>query len=315
MMRGFAPSRTHILAALLAIELVVLGFLVPGYLAPGNLIETTRTFVESGMLALGMTFVIVSGGIDLSVAALLALASVAIGQAHAAGLPMASAAMTGVAVGTAGGALNGVVIARLGLHPFVVTLATMAIFRGAAYAVSGGSAVSNFPAGFTVIGQGHFAGGLIPAQLPILVVAAIACWLMLDRGVFGRRVIGIGANELAARFSGVHVDRVKVRVYALMGLLAGVAAVVQTARISTARANAALGLELPVIAMVVLGGTRITGGRGTIGGTLLGVAVLAYLQDGLVALGVPGDWGLVVVGLFLIGAVATNTAFTREPRA
>ena len=312
--RRFALTRTHGLFLLLMAELGALGVLVPGYLDPGSLLDTSRTFVETGILALGMTFVIVSGGIDLSVASLLALVSVAIGLSYQAGLPLPAAMLLGVATGIAGGLVNGAAVAYLGLHPFVVTLATMAIYRGGAYAISNAAAVSDFPPWFTSIGQSYFAGGLVPTQLPALVVAALACWLLLDRTVFGRHVYGVGANELATRFSGVPVERVKLAVYGLMGFLASVAAVIQTARVSTARANASMGLELPVIAMVVLGGTKITGGAGTIPGTVLGILVLAYLQDGLVSAGVRNDWGLVIVGVFLVSGVLANEFLRRSPR-
>ena len=312
--RRFSFTRTHGLFLLLLVELGGLGVLVPGYLDPASLLDTSRTFIETGILALGMTFVIVSGGIDLSVASLLALVSVVVGLSYQAGLPLPAAMLLGVVTGVAGGLINGAAVAYLGLHPFVVTLATMAIYRGGAYAISNAAAVSDFPPWFTSIGQSYFASGLFPAQLPALVLAAVACWLLLDRTTFGRRVYGIGANELATRFSGVPVERVKLAVYGLMGGLVSVAAIIQTARVSTARANASVGLELPVIAMVVLGGTKITGGAGTITGTVLGVLVLAYLQDGLVSAGVRNDWGLVIVGAFLILGVLANEFFHRAPR-
>lgn len=312
--RRFAFTRTHGLLLLLVVELASLGLLVPGYLDPSSLLDTSRTFIETGILALGMTFVIISGGIDLSVASLLALISVVMGLSYQAGLPLPAAMLLGFAVGVGGGLVNGAAVAYLGLHPFVVTLATMAIYRGAAYAISNAAAVSDFPPWFTNLGQSYFAGGLIPVQLPALVLAALGAWLLLERTSFGRRVYGIGANELASRFSGVPVERVKLAVYGLMGALVALGAVIQTARVSTARANAAMGLELPVIAMVVLGGTKITGGAGTIPGTVLGVLILAYLQDGLTSAGVRNDWGLVIVGGFLIVGVLGNELFRRSGR-
>jgi len=190
----------------------------------------------------------------------------------------------------------------------------MAIYRGGAYAISNAAAVSNFPSWFTSIGQSYFLGELVPAQLPALLLTAVALWLLLSCTSFGRRVYSVGANELATRFSGVSVERTKLVVYGLMGGLVGIAAIIQTARLSTARANASMGLELPVIAMVVLGGTRITGGAGTIVGTILGVLVLAYLQDGLASAGVRNDWGLVVVGGFLIVGVLANELFRKSAR-
>lgn len=304
-------GRTGALAALLALELVAFAFVSPGYASPASLLDASRTFVEAGILACGMTLVIVSGGIDLSVAALLALVAVSMGFAHKAGLPMPLAVLLGLAVGAGGGLANGLLVARLRLHPFVVTFATMSVFRGAAYALSKGEAASDFPGWFTWLGQGYL-GGLVPVQLVALALVAAGMWVLLARTAFGRRVYGVGANELAARFSGAPVERVKVGVYALSGLLAAVAAIVQTGRVSTARANAAQGLELTVIAMTVLGGVRITGGAGGIGGAVLGVLLLGYLQDGLTAAGVRNDWGLVVVGGLLVAGVALNE-WTRRP--
>lgn len=312
--RRVPVTRTLVLFLLLVAELIVFNMLLPGYMSPDSLLDTSRTFVETGILALGMTFVIISGGIDLSVASLLALVSVVMGLSFQAGLPLAAAMPLGLLTGIAGGLLNGAAVAYLGLHPFVVTLATMAIYRGGAYAISNAAAVSDFPPWFTAIGQSYFLGGSVPTQLPVLLLAALALWLLLSRTRFGRRVYGVGANELATRFSGVSVERTKVAVYGLMGGLVGVAGIIQTARLSTARANASIGLELPVIAMVVLGGTRITGGAGTIIGTVLGVLVLAYLQDGLASVGVRNDWGLVVVGGFLIFGVMANELFRKSPR-
>ncbi|WP_174275250.1 ABC transporter permease [Sphingomonas bacterium] len=308
------PSRNLGLLGLLIAELAAIGAIVPFYLDPVSLLDTTRTFVEPGILALGMTLIVMTGGIDLSVAALLALVSVVIGFAHQAGLSMPLAMLCGVATGLGGGLLNGAAIAYLRLHPFVVTLATMSIFRGAAYAISNAEAVSAFPDWFRAIGQAYLFGDRVPVQLLLYIVPALGCWLLLERAATGRRILGVGANELAARFSGVKVERLKLGLYALMGLLAALAAIIQTARVSTARANASLGLELTVIAMVVLGGTRITGGRGTIAGTLLGTAILAFLQDGLISAGLRSDWSMVVVGVLLIVGVLANEARRRDAR-
>ena len=297
-----AFTHLHALLFLLVLEWVVFGIALPGYLTPAGLLDTTRTFVGSGLLALGMTFVIISGGIDLSIASLFALVSVVVGLTFRSGLPIGVAMLLGVFVGIAGGLLNGMAIALLRLHPLVVTLATMALYRGFAYAISNAEAVSRFPVEFTNIGQ-LYIGGLVPVQLLVFIAFAVAMWLLLTRSRFGRYVYGIGANETAVRFSAVSVVRTKLAIYGLMGFLAALAAIIETARVSTARANAGVGLELLVIAMVVLGGTKITGGSGNLIGTVLGVLVLAYLQDGLEYAGVRNDWGLIIVGVFLIAGV------------
>jgi ribose/xylose/arabinose/galactoside ABC-type transport system permease subunit len=306
-------SRTMGLAFLFIAELALIGALVPGYLSIYGLLDASRQFAEAGLVALGMTLVIITGGIDLSVGSLLALVSVTIGFSHEAGLPLELALIAGLAVGALGGLFNGVMVTTLRLHPLVVTLGTYALFRGIAFAVSNVGAVSTFPEWFGFFGQ-TAAAGLVPVQLIFFVLLAIAFSVVLSRTSFGRYIYAIGNNELAVRFSGVNTAVVKVAVYTLTGFLVGLAGVIYTSRIFSARANAAYGLELTVIAMVVLGGAKITGGSGTIFGTVMGVLILAYLQDGLVYAGVRSDWGLLVIGVFLIASVFLNEFFRKGPR-
>jgi rhamnose transport system permease protein len=242
----------------------------------------------------------------------LALVSVSIGFSSAAGLPLPLALVFGLLVGLSGGLLNGLIVAALDLHPLVVTLGTMALFRGLAYAVTNANAVSTFPDWFAFIGQGYF-WDLVPFQLIVWLIAVVAIWILLTKTSFGRYVYGLGINERATLFSGVNVFAVKLGVYILSGLFAAIAAIIQTSRVFTARANAATGLELTVIAMVALGGTRITGGSGSIVGTTFGVLILAYLQDGLVFVGVRNDWALVLTGIVLVLTVFANEFFRKEP--
>lgn len=306
-------NRTAGLAVLLIVELAAISILVPGYLSVYGLLDATRQFTEAGLIALGMTLVIIVGGIDLSVGSLLALVSVTIGFSNQAGLPLPFALLAGLAVGTLGGLFNGVMVTSLRLHPLVVTLGTYALYRGIAFAVSDANAVSSFPDWFGIFGQTSLFG-LVPVQLIFFIILAGAVALLLSRTRFGRNVYAIGNNELAVRFSGISTARVKIAVYGLTGFLVGIAGIIYTSRLSTARANAGFGLELTVIAMVVLGGTRITGGAGTILGTIFGVLILAYLQDGLVYAGVRSDWGLTVIGVFLIAGVFVNEFFRKEDR-
>lgn len=312
-LRTFRPSRTAGLFVLFVLEIALISAAVPGYFSVYGLLDASRQFVEAGIIALGMTLVIITGGIDLSVGSLLALVSVTIGFGMQAGLPLWLAILAGVGVGTLCGFFNGLMVTTLRLHPLVVTLGTFALFRGIAFAVSGAGAVSNFPAWFGVFGQTTI-GGLVPVQLVFFVVLAAAFAIMLARTRFGRYVYAIGNNEVTARFSGLDTDRAKIAIYTLTGWLVSIAAVIHTSRISSARANAGFVLELTVIAMVVLGGTRITGGSGTILGTVMGVLILSYLQDGLLFAGVRSDWGLVVIGAFLITGVFVNEFFRKESR-
>ena len=306
-------GRTAGLAVLFAVELAVLGLAVPGYLGVDGLLDATRSFSEAGIVAFGMMFVIVTGGIDLSVGSLLALCSVATGFSDRAGLPLPFAIALGFLVGLAGGAFNGLMIVTLGLHPLLVTLGTFALYRGIAYAVSSADAVSRFPAWFGLFGQ-YEIGGVVPIQFVVLASVAVAAWVVLERTPFGRYATGTGSNEQALRFIGIDIARVKIAAYMLSGGLVALASLIFTSRISSARGNAGLGLELTAIAMVVLGGTQITGGTGTAVGTALGIVIISYLQDALSFAGVRSDWGLVVTGAVLVVGVLANEAFRPEER-
>lgn len=309
--RRAVGRRETVLLGLLIVECIVLGQLSEFFLTVDNLLDTSRFFVEAGLIALGMTLVIITRGIDLSVGSLLALVSVTIGFSYQAGLPFALAVLLGFVVGGLGGLVNGLLIARLGLSALAVTLGTMALFRGVAFAVSDAGAVSSFPSSFDYVGQ-FYVGGQVPGQLLVFVVVAILVAVMLGRSWFGRWIYAVGHNELAARFAGLPVTRTKAMVYFITGLLVALAALIYTSRVSTARGNAGMGLELSVIAAVVLGGTDIRGGTGTIAGTILGVLILAMLQNGLTVAGVPTAWSLVAVGAVLIVGVYINETIRHD---
>lgn len=305
-----ALGREGVLAVLLLAEVAVLSRFSDVFLTTGSLLNTSRFFVESGLIALGMTLVIITGGIDLSVGSALALVSVAVGFSSAAGVPLPAAIVLGLAVGVLLGVCNGALITALDLNPLVVTLGTLALYRGLAYAITDAGAVSDFPDWFRYFGQYYL--GPVPGQLLVFVLAAVTVAVVLARTRFGRHVYAIGITPVASRFSGVPVTRVRLAVYALTGLLVGIAAVIYTSRVSTARANAGLGMELTVITAVVLGGADIRGGAGTIAGTVLGVLVVAVLQSGLLLAGVPSAWIVIAVGAVLIGGVFLNEFFRTE---
>jgi len=309
-LRRLRFSREVVLLAVLIVLMIVMSLLSPLFLTVGNLLNTSRFFVEVGLMALGMTLIIITGGIDLSVGSNLALVSVAVGFSYAAGLPLPLAIVFGLVVGLAAGLFNGLFITLLDLHPLVVTLGTFALFQGLAYGLSKAEAVSDFPGWFAYFGQAYF--GPVPGQLFIFIVAVVVVWLILARTRFGRYVYAIGNNEEAAHFSGVPVRRVKLALYSGIGLLVGMAAVIYTSRVYTARGDSGLGLELDVISAVVLGGASIYGGSGTIGGTVLGVLIIATLRNGLVLAGVPSTWQVFVLGVLLLVAVFLNEFFRRR---
>ena len=302
--------REGVLLALLLVLVVVLAQLSPYFLTVSNILNTSRYFVETGLIALGMTMIIVTGGIDLSVGSALALASVTLGFSYKAGVPLPLAIVAALLVGTACGTLNGFLVTRWDVHPLAITLATQALFRGIAYAVTNLDAVSTFPNWFDDFGQFYL--GPVPGQLLAFIVAALLVWALLSFGRFGRHVYALGVNEEAARFSGVPIWRTKTAVYAITGLLVGLAAVIYTSRVSTARADAGLGLELGVIAAVVLGGASIYGGSGTIHGTVLGVVIIAILQQGLLLTSIDSNWILVITGAVMVLGVFVNEFFRRQ---
>ena len=310
-LRRFKFSREAVLLGVLVVLMVVMSLLSPLFLTVGNLLNTSRFFVEVGLMALGMTLIIITGGIDLSVGSNLALVSVAVGFSFAAGLPLPLAIVFGLVVGLAAGLFNGLFITLLDLHPLVVTLGTFALFQGLAYGLSEAEAISDFPDWFAYFGQAYFLN-VVPGQLFIFIVAVVVVWLILSRTRFGRYVYAIGNNEEAAHFSGVPVRRVKLVLYSGIGLLVGMAAVIYTSRVYTARGDSGLGLELDVISAVVLGGASIYGGSGTIGGTVLGVLIIATLRNGLTLAGVPSTWIVFVLGVLLLVAVFLNEFFRRR---
>lgn len=303
-------SRELVLLAVLIAVTVAMSLLSPLFLTLENLLNTSRYFVEIGLIALGMTLIIITGGIDLSVGSNMALVSVVVGFSFLGGVPLPLAIVLGVLAGFVAGLFNGMFVTMLDLHPLVVTLGTFALFRGLAYGFSDADAVSNFPDWFAYFGQFYL--GPIPGQLIVFVAAIAVVWLLLSRTRFGRYVYAIGSNEEAARFSGVPVARVKAALYAGTGLLVGLASVIYISRVSTARGDAGLGLELDVIAAVVLGGASIYGGKGTIAGTVLGVLIIATLRNGLLLAGVPSTWQLFLLGVLLLVAVFLNEFFRKE---
>jgi rhamnose transport system permease protein len=303
--------RETILLVILLVEVVVFSTLSPYFLDLQNMLDTSRFFAESGLIALGMTLIIITGGIDLSVGSLMALVSVAIGFSFAGGLPLPLAIVVGIGTGLTGGLINGYLISRLNLSPLTVTLGTFSAFRGLAYIISDAGAVSDFPRWFAYIGQ-YYVAGYVPLQLIIFAAAAVLMIVVLNRSRFGRYVSGIGTNIRTSEFSGVPVKRVIMSVYVIAGLLVAIAALIYTSRVSTARANAGMGLELQAIAAVVLGGTSIKGGTGSVIGTVLGVLILAFLAQGLTLAGVSSAIALAIQGVVLIAAILANELTTRK---
>ncbi|HET9315907.1 MAG TPA: ABC transporter permease [Vicinamibacteria bacterium] len=296
-----------VVLALWLVELAVFAAIGHNFATPGNALEILRTSTEVGLLALALTLVIVSGGIDLSVGSLMGLSAVLCGLLwRDGGLPIGVAAALAVAAAGAAGLLNAVLVARLQLAPLIVTLGTYSLFRGLAKGLTAGvETYADFPAGFLFLGQGYL-GGVLPVQLVVLAAAAIAFGVLLHRTPTGRSLQAIGFASEAARHAGIPVARTTATAYVLASLTAGVAAVLYVARVGQAKADAGTSYELMAITAVVLGGTSIFGGRGTIHGTVLGVLAIATLQNGLRLADLPVELTGILAGALLVGSIAVR---------
>jgi rhamnose transport system permease protein len=300
-----------VLVLLTVAVLVVLANQSNRFFTAENLLNQGRLATELGLISLTMTFVIVTGGIDLSVGSILGLGAILVGVFWKnLGLPLPLAMALAVGAGGLCGLANGLIITRFRVPPLIATLATLALYRGLAEGISQGRSVRGYPEWFFVLGQGDTAGA--PTQVWILLVAAVAAAVILGRTSFGRATYALGANETAARFSGVAVDRTKLLIYSASGMASGLAAVIFVSRVSTTRSDMGTGLELDAVTAVVLGGTSIFGGRGTIVGTVLGLILIQALRNGLALAGVKGDGTIVVIGVILILAILASNFVGRD---
>jgi rhamnose transport system permease protein len=295
----FNVTQELVLLIALVAALAVLSLTAERFMTVGNLLNQGRLMTEVALVALPMTFIIITGGIDLSVGSIMGLTAILLGVFwQNVGLPLPAAVGLAILVAVAAGYFNGLLITRVRVPPLIMTLATLALYRGLAEGISQARSVRGYPEWFFVLGQGEVLG--VPTQLWILLVAIAIFWVVLSRTTFGRALYAIGHNETAARYSAIKVDRIKVIIYSLSGLMSGLAGVIFVSRVSTTRSDMGTGLELDVIAAVVLGGTSIFGGVGTIIGTAIGLILIQLLKNGLALTGVKGDATIVVIGTVLI---------------
>ncbi len=278
-------------------------FVSPYFLDPENLLDTTFNFMEKAVVALPMMFIILCGDIDVSVGSIVALSSLAMGAAAAAGADAATLAAIGLVVGLAAGFLNGYLIVKFDVPSIAVTIGTMSLYRGISQAVLGDQAYTKFPESFAWFGQGYLPGTPVPFELVLFLVLAVAVGLVLHKTTFGRKVYALGRNATAAKFSGVDVGRMRVVIFTATGLFCGIAAILLTSRIGSTRPNIATGLELDAITSVVLGGVAITGGFGGIFGVVVANFLLGYLKFGMGLVNVPGRVMNLVTGALLIVAI------------
>ncbi|MCA1369397.1 ABC transporter permease [Bradyrhizobium sp. BRP14] len=285
----------------------------PYFLDPWNLSDATFNFTEKAMIAFAMALVIISGEIDLSVASIIALASTAMGYAVQLGFDTPALVAIGLGVGLICGIVNGLLITGLGLPSIVVTIGTMSLFRGLSFIVLGDQAFTGYPESFAWFGQGYV-WWVFSFEFTLFVLLAVVYGVLLHKTNFGRAVYAIGNNQTAALFSGVRVARVKFTLFLLTGLMAGLASICLTSRLGSTRPSIALGWELEVVTMVVLGGVNILGGSGTIPGVVLAALIMGMVTFGFGLLNVPGIVMSIFIGLLLISVIALPILWQRARR-
>ena len=298
-----------ILVLLLVAVVSGFGASTEGFFDIYNLSDSTFNYSEKALIALPMALIIIAGEIDISVAATVALTSVAMGLAKEAGAGTALMVLVGIGSGALCGAFNGVLITRFNLPAIVVTIGTLSLYRGAALVILGDGAITGYPSALSTLGNGYV-GDLIglpwlqlPIEFAIFLIAALIFGVVLHKTVWGRRIFSIGANPIAARFSGIPVNRYRLVLFIVIGAMAGLASVLLTGRIGSTRPNIAMGWELDAITMVILGGVSINGGSGSLPGVVLAIFVLGMFTFGLQMNNVPGIVMSMILGALMIGSM------------
>jgi rhamnose transport system permease protein len=300
---AFLRSWEALLVVLLVAAVIIGSSLSPYFFTGFNVASLTRDLMEKAIMALAMTLIIITGEIDLSVASVLGLSSVVLGATWRAGVPLWMGIILVLILGVIAGLINGLLVTRLGLPSLVVTLGTLGLYRGLAYVVLGDQAVSNFPDAFTSFGFGSVPGTLIPWPFVVFAILALVVGGVLHWSWIGRQIYAVGSNKEAARFAGIQVARLKLLLFMLSGLFSALAGIIFTARFSSARPDNALGFELDVVTIVLLGGVNIFGGRGTLFGMILSLFIIGAVRNALGLISISGDIQNIVVGVLLIFSV------------
>lgn len=303
--KGPAKKRLNKLGPLLALVVLVVfvSIMNPSFMAPTNLLNLLRQVSTNALIAFGMTFVIITGGIDLSVGSTLALSSALMAGMIASGLNPVLAMGIGLLLGAFLGACNGVMITKGKMAPFIATLATMTIYRGLTLVYTDGNPITGIGDSFIFkyMGRGYLFG--IPFPVVVMLLFFGVLYVLLHKMTFGRKTFALGGNEKAAFIAGIKSDRIKIAIYSISGLMAAVAGIIITSRLNSAQPTAGNAYEMDAIASVVLGGTSLSGGRGRLVGTLIGALIIGTLNNGLNLLGVSSFYQQVVKGVVIIIAV------------
>jgi len=303
-LRRLLARREVITFALLIVAFFISSRLSPYFLDIHYIFDATSLYTEIGVMALAMTFVIISGNIDLSIASMLAVTAVSFGLLYTRlGIPIPLAILLALIMGAVLGMINGLIVTRFKLPPMIVTVGTLALYRGLGQIFLGDHAVTGFPESFYGLDMRYVGNSPVPIPLVIFLVLAVIFGLVLHKTSFGRMVYAVGTNQEAARFSGIAVDRVKIVCFMLSGLMAALGAIMMSSRLASARYDMANGWELDVITAVVLGGTDIDGGQGSILGTVLALFLIGVLRSGMGLANIKIEYQLVVIGSLLIMSI------------
>lgn len=307
-MKGFAgklmrQKESTIFLALLGIMALIYVF-APKFLSGANMYLVTRQVAYTAIAALGVFFVILTAGIDLSVGSIIGLSGVTCAMSMAAGLHPVPAVGVGLATGALVGAFNGAITAYVGVTPFIVTLGMLSMARGAVYALTKGESVRKIPKSFIQFGSADILG--IPLILVILIILAVISHIIVKYTVFGRRIMAVGGNEEAAELSGINVKSVKFRTYIICGILSSVTGIMFITRFRSAQADAGNGMELDAIAAAVIGGTSLFGGEGSVAGVLIGAMIMGVIRNGLVLMEVSTYWQRLIIGSIIVLAAIVD---------
>lgn len=307
--RLIRQRESGIFFALLGI-IALISLYEPRFLSGDNLYLVSRQIAFTAIAALGVFFVILTGGIDLSIGSVIGLSGVTCGMAMAGGVPPFWAVLVGLGTGAALGAINGGIVAYVGVTPFIVTLGMLSMARGGVYVLTKGDSIRNIPENFKWIAQGDFLG--IPIPVWVLIFLMLFSHILLSYTVFGRRVLAVGGNEEATRLSGINVRRVKFLTYVIAGLFSAVTGVLFVARFGSAQAKAGQMMELDAIAAAVIGGTSLMGGEGSVFGVLIGAIIMGVIRQGLVLMKVDTYWQQLIIGAIIVLAAVIDVVRSRR---
>lgn len=287
----------------------VVSFLSPYFLGVQNIFNVLRQFSVIGILAVGEALIIITSGIDLSVGSVLGLMGVITALLAGLGLPPVLIFFLAIIIGGLVSSINGLLVTKVRINPFIVTLGMMSVAKGAALLITGGMPIS-INNKITVLGSGYI--GVVPVPVIIMFIIAVIGHIFASRTLPGRNIYAVGNNERAAKLSGIRVDRIKIMTFMIMGALCALSSIIVSGQLNTAEPSAGAGYEMDVIAAVVIGGASLSGGEGSIVGVILGAAIMGVLRNSFVLLGVPSYWQVVAIGVVTVGAVAIDSLKNRK---